>query len=81
MSDSYFHNPIKILHRLKAAGVSNEVAEAHVEILSEYIENGLVTKQDLESKLKELELRLTIKTATIVASIVGFFSLMENFIK
>jgi hypothetical protein len=45
------------------------------------IKQGLVTKQDMESKLKELELRLTIKTATIVASIVGFFSILEKFIK
>lgn len=81
MSGIYFHNPIKTLNRLKEAGLSDKAAEAHVEILSEYVEQGLVTKQDLESKLKELELRLTIKTTTIVASIVGFFSFLEKFIK
>lgn len=90
MSGIYFHNPIKILHRLKEAGLSQEAAEAHVEILSDYVEHGLSTKRDLkelelvlrkdlELKLKELELKLTIKTAAIVGSIVGFFSLIEKF--
>lgn len=89
MSGIYFNNPIKILHRLKEAGLTEKVAEAHVEILSDYVEHGLATKRDLrelelklssnlEIKLKELELKLTIKTAAIVGSIVGFFSLMEK---
>ncbi len=81
MSGIYFNNPIKILHRLKEAGLSDKAAEAHVEILNDYIEHGLVTKRDLRNDLKELELRLTIKTATIVGSIVGFFSILEKFIK
>ena len=80
MSGIYFNNPIKILHRLKEAGFTEKQAEAQVEIISDYIEHGLATKQDLRlevkslrMELKEMELRLTIKTATIVASIVGFF--------
>lgn len=88
MSGSYFNNPIKILHRLREAGFTEKQAEAQIEIISDCIENGLSTKQDLnlavkdiKTELKELELRLTIKTATIVASIVGFFSLLEKFIK
>lgn len=86
MSGIYFNNPIKILHRLKEAGFTEMQAEAHVEILSDYIEHGLATKKDLKelelklnSSLKELELKLTIRTAAIVGSIVGFFSLMERF--
>lgn len=75
MSGIYFNNPIKILHRLKAAGFTEKQAEAQVEIFSDYVEHGLVTKRDL----KELELRMTIKTAVIVGSIVGFFSLLEKF--
>jgi hypothetical protein len=89
MNQVYFNNPIKILHRLKAAGLTEEQAEAHVEILSDYVEHGLATKKDLrevelriksdfELKLKELELKLTLKTAAIVGSIVGFFSLLEK---
>lgn len=90
MNQIYFNNPIKILHRLRAAGLTEEQAEAHVEILSDYVEHGLVTKRDLrevelrikaelELKLKDLEFKLTMKTAAIVGSIVGFFSLLEKF--
>jgi len=75
----YFDNPIKILHHLKAAGFTDKQAEAQVEVFTDYIDHNLVTKKDLESSLKELELRLTIKTAAIVGSIVGFFSLIEKF--
>jgi hypothetical protein len=52
MSNSYFHNPIRILHRLKEAGFTEKQAEAQVEIFNDYVENGLATKRDL----KELEL-------------------------
>jgi len=64
---------------LKAAGFTEKQAEAQVEVFTDYIDHNLVTKKDLESSLKELELRLTIKTAAIVGSIVGFFSLIEKF--
>lgn len=90
MNQSYFNNPIKVLHRLREAGFTEKQAEAQVEIISDYVEHGLATKRDLktelreqelrfELKLKELEFRLTIKTAAIVGSIVGFFSLLEKF--
>lgn len=76
----YFDNPIKILHHLRDAGFTEKQAEAQVEIFTDYIDHSLVTKKDLKRSLKELELRLTIRTAVIVSSIVGFFSLMEKFI-
>ena len=86
MSENYFNNPIKILHRLRAAGFTQQQAEAQVEILSDYIEHGLATKKDLKLEVKEirvelkdLEHRMTVKTAAIVGSIVGFFSLLEKF--
>jgi hypothetical protein len=86
MHGIYFNNPIKILHRLKEAGFTEKQSEAWVEVFSDHLEHGLVTKKDLKaelkdlrSEIKELELRMTIKTAVIVASIVGFFSLLEKF--
>jgi len=79
MSETYFNNPIKILHRLKAAGFTQQQAEAQVEIFSDYIDHELVTKKDLKRELKELELRMTIKVAAIVGSIGGFFSLIQKF--
>lgn len=38
-------------------------------------------RSELRMEMKELEFRLTVKTATIVGTIVGFFSIMEKFIK
>ena len=80
MNNNFFDNPIRVLHRLKEAGFSEKQAEAQVEIFSSYIENKLVTKQDLRQGLKELELKLTIKTAAIVGSIIGFFFILEKFV-
>jgi hypothetical protein len=86
MSNTYLNNPIKILHRLREAGFTQQQAEAQVEIITDYVEHGIATKKDLrelelklEVKLKELELRLTLKTAAITSSIVGFFYLLEKF--
>lgn len=91
MPNHYFNNPIQILHRLKAAGFTEAQAEAQVEIFSDYVEHGLVTKWDLREvelritsntdlKAKELEFKLTVKIATIVGSIVGFIALLEKFL-
>ena len=71
----YLNNPIKILHRLKEAGFTQKQAEAQVEIFTDYLEHNLATKKDLEI----LEAKITIKTAAIVGSIVGFFYLLEKF--
>jgi len=88
MNGNYFNNPIKLLHRLKEAGFTEKQAEVQVEIMNDYLEHGLVTKKDLrelelkiDSRFKEFELRLTVKTAAIVGSIVGFFSILEKIIK
>jgi len=75
MEKVYLNNPIKILHRLKEAGFTQKQAEAQVEIFTDYLEHNLATKKDLEI----LEAKITIKTAAIVGSIVGFFYLLEKF--
>ena len=85
MSNSYFHNPIKILHRLKEAGFTEKQAEAQVEIFNDYVENGLATKRDLKElelstkrDFKELELKfdsklkeLELRLTVKTAAIVG----------
>jgi hypothetical protein len=72
MNKNYLNNPIKILHHLKEA-------EAQVEIFTDYLEHNLATKKDLLILEERLEARITMKTATIVGSIVGFFYLLERF--
>ena len=86
MSPNYFNNPIKILHRLKQAGFTQDEAEAQVEIFSDYVEHGIATKRDLhELELKilsnlELKLKaLELKMGAITSAIVGFFYVLEKF--
>ncbi len=58
--------------RLKAVGVSEEQAEVQAETLAELINNQLVTKQYMDMRLTELELRLkhdlTLRMGTISAA-------------
>jgi|LGVE01.1.fsa_nt_gb hypothetical protein len=44
--------------KLKAAGVSEKQAEVHAEVLTELISDQLITKQYLDLRLNELEIRL-----------------------
>ena len=59
------------IKRLKAVGVSEEQAEVQAETLAELINNQLVTKQHMDMRLTELELRLkhdlTLRMGTISA--------------
>ena len=82
MPKNFFHNPVKIIHHLREAGFTQRQAEAQVEAFTDYVDHNLATKQDIRElrlELKELEARLTLKTATIVSSVVGFFFLVEKF--
>ena len=60
------------IKRLKAVGVSEEQAEVQAETLAELINNQLVTKQYMDMRLTELELRLkhdlTLRMGTISAA-------------
>lgn len=94
INNHFFNNPIRILERLREAGFSKKQAETQMEIFSEYIDNKLATKQDiisvnkeissleknLDLKFKEFEARLTVKTATLLGSIMGFFFILEKFV-
>ena len=49
------NNAIKYVKILESTGISREQAEAHVQVLAEFLEGDLVTKQDLlnsENSLK-----------------------------
>jgi hypothetical protein len=75
--------------RLKDAGMVEAQAEAIVKGLKEINLDNVATKEDvtalkqdialLKKDLKEMELRMTIKTAVIVAAVIGFFRVMEAF--
>ncbi len=56
------------LKRLKAVGFTEEQAAEQTRIISELIEEQLVTKQYLDLRLKEMEARLTIRLGGMMAA-------------
>lgn len=58
MSHTIVFDTLDSMKRLKAVGFTEEQAETQTRIIAEVIDERLATKQDLETKLKELELRL-----------------------
>ena len=57
--------------KLKAVGVSEEQAEVQAGAISELVNNRLVTKEDLEHALKELEYRLIIRLGSMMVVAIG----------
>jgi len=58
-------NTLEYAKKFEKAGVNRRQAEAHIQIISQVVENDMATKQDL----KELEYRLTIKLCTIICGV------------
>jgi len=59
------------IKRLKAVGVSEDQAEVQAQAISELVNNRLVTKEDLEHALKELEYRLIIRLGSMMVVAIG----------
>jgi len=65
---------LKYANTLKKAGVSHELAEAQAEALSDVLElniKDLVTREYLDTRLIQLEQRMTIKLGTMLTVAVG----------
>ena len=62
------------IKRLKAVGVSEEQAEVQAQAISELVNDRLVTKQDLEHALKELEYRLVIRLGGMMVVAIGIIT-------
>lgn len=70
------------VERLTQAGMEARQAKAIVDGLKNVSLENVATKEDiltLKNELEKLELRMTIKTAVIVAAVIGFFRVMESF--
>ena len=63
-------NTLLYVKKLRAAGFSQEQAEAQAEALVEIIDENLSTKRDL----KELESRLIIRLGTLIAFSTGILA-------
>jgi hypothetical protein len=59
------------VRRLQEAGVERKVAEAHADLAKDMILADLVTTRELDKRLTELELRLTIKVGGMLVVAVG----------
>ena len=59
------------VRRLQEAGVDRKVAEAHADLAKDMILADLVTTRELDKRLTELELRLTIKVGGMLVVAVG----------
>ncbi len=67
-------NTLKVAKEFKSSGFTEQQAEALASKLSELVEDHLVTKTYLDTKLKELEYKMTIKLGTISVITIGIFS-------
>jgi hypothetical protein len=59
------------VRRLQDSGVERRVAEAHADLARDMLLADLVTRDDLDKRLTELELRLTIKMGGMLVVAVG----------
>ena len=71
MTVVYAFDTLGYAKRLRDGGVPNPQAEAHAEAAREFIMTELVTKQDLQTAIETLTLRLTVRLGGIVAAGVG----------
>lgn len=59
MANTIIFDTHEYVKKMVSVGVPEKQAEVHSKALSDLIENGLVTREYLDLRLKELELRLT----------------------
>jgi hypothetical protein len=76
-------NALKYAKMLEETGFSREQAETSIMILGEVMDHNLASKQDikdLESKLHELESRLTIRMGTMLAASIAVLTALQKLI-
>ena len=66
------------VRRLQEAGVDRKVAEAHADLAKDMILADLVTTRELDKRLTELELRLTIKVGGMLVVAVGVLVAVQS---
>lgn len=78
MSASTF-DTLSLSEEFKAAGFSEVKAKKLAEKFGKLADDHLVTKEYLDFKLKELQLRMTIALGGWILAILTFFKAMEHF--
>jgi hypothetical protein len=62
------------IKRLKAVGVPEEQAEVQAQAIADLVNDRLVTKEDIERSLKELEYRLVIRLGSMMVVAIGIIA-------
>lgn len=62
------------IKKLKAVGIPEEQAEVQAQALADLVTDRLVTKDDLERSLKELEYRLVIRLGGMIVVAIGMIA-------
>jgi hypothetical protein len=65
---AYAFDTLGYSKRLRTAGVSQELAEAHAEAVRDFVMVELVTKSDLQAEMDTLALRLTLRLGVMLAT-------------
>jgi hypothetical protein len=60
--------------KLRAVGVSEEQAEVQAQAIADLVNDRLVTKEDLERGLRELEYRLIIRLGGMMVVAIGIIA-------
>lgn len=74
-------NTLKYAKMLEEVGFSRDQAETSIKILVEIMEDKLTTKQDfkeLEHKLEQLGLKITIRMGTMIAAAIGVLTAIQK---
>lgn len=64
---------------LEKEGVPRKQAQAHADAARKYIMPDIVTKEDLRLALENQNNLMTVRIGSMLAAVVGFYVLMENF--
>ena len=62
------------IKKLKAVGMSEEQAEVQAQAIADLVNDRLVTKEDLDRSLKELEYRLVIRLGSMMVVAIGIIA-------
>jgi hypothetical protein len=65
---AYAFDTLGYAKRLRAAGISQEQAEAHAEATRDFVMVDLVTKADLQAAMDTLALRLTLRLGVMLTT-------------
>lgn len=74
MPDAATFDTYQNVKKLQAAGFTEEQAEVQTRIISELLDQRLVTRHYLDERLKELEYRLVLRLGSMIVVAIGIIA-------